>query len=142
MTDEEIYTTEPVEPAPDPAPDPEPEQAPVEVISVGELLDRLAGEDTQEPEESAGEPAEEEPAEVIDPGPSFQELWDTPIQVIGMDEALRHLRTIVAQTEPHPAMTTDFADYTVSEALLLLLLLSAFMAACIKMLKGGFAWLR
>ena len=79
---------------------------------------------------------------MIDPGPSFQELWDTPIQVIGMDEALRHLRTIVAQTEPHPAMTTDFADYTVSEALLLLLLLSAFMAACIKMLKGGFAWLR
>ena len=139
MTDEEIYTTEPVEPAPDPAPEAEPEQAPVEVISVGELLDRLAGEDTQEPEESAGEPAEEEPAEVIDPG---QELWDTPIQVIGMDEALRHLRTIVAQTEPHPAMTTDFADYTVSEALLLLLLLSIFMAACIKMLKGGFAWLR
>ena len=138
MTDEEIYTTEPVEPTPDP----EPEQAPVEVISVGELLDRLAGEDSQEPEESAGEPAEEEPAEVIDPGPSFQELWDTPIQVIGMDEALRHLRTIVAQTEPHPAMTTDFADYTVSEALLLLLLLSIFMAACIKMLKGGFAWLR
>jgi len=109
----------------------------VEVISVGELLDRLAEGDSPEPEEPA-----EEPAEVIDPGPSFQELWDTPIQVIGMDEALRHLRTIVAQTEPHPAMTTDFADYTVSEALLLLLLLSAFMAACIKMLKGGFAWLR
>ncbi len=103
--------------------------------------DRLAGEDSQEPEEPSEEPAEE-PVEVIDPGPSFQELWDTPIQVIGMDEALRHLRTIVAQTEPHPAMTTDFADYTVSEALLLLLLLSAFMAACIKMLKGGFAWLR
>ena len=137
VTDDEIYTTEPVEPAPYP----EPEQAPVEVISVGELLDRLAGEDSQEPEEPSEEPAEE-PVEVIDPGPSFQELWDTPIQVIGMDEALRHLRTIVAQTEPHPAMTTDFADYTVSEALLLLLLLSAFMAACIKMLKGGFAWLR
>ena len=137
MTDEEFYTTDPVEPTPDP----EPEQAPVEVISVGELLDRLAGEDSQEPEEPSEEPAEE-PVEVIDPGPSFQELWDTPIQVIGMDEALRHLRTIVAQTEPHPAMTTDFADYTVSEALLLLLLLSAFMAACIKMLKGGFAWLR
>ena len=141
MTEEEIYTNEPVESAPDPVPEAEPEQAPVEVISVGELLDRLAGEDSQEPEEPNEEPAEE-PVEVIDPGPSFQELWDTPIQVIGMDEALRHLRTIVAQTEPHPAMTTDFADYTVSEALLLLLLLSAFMAACIKMLKGGFAWLR
>ena len=91
VIDEEIYTNEPVESAPDP----EPEQAPVEVISVGELLDRLAGEDIQEPEESSEEPAEEL-AEVIDPGPSFQELWDTPIQVIGMDEALRHLRTIVA----------------------------------------------
>lgn len=141
MTDEEVYTSEPVESAPEPVPEPVPEPAPVEVISVGELLDRLAGEDSQEPEEPSEEQAEE-PVEVIDPGPSFQELWDTPIQVIGMDEALRHLRTIVAQTEPHPAMTTDFADYTVSEALLLLLLLSAFMAACIKMLKGGFAWLR
>ena len=78
MTDEEIYTTEPVEPTPDPGPDPEPEQAPVEVISVGELLDRLAEGDSQEPEEPNEEPAEE-PVEVIDPGPSFQELWDTPI---------------------------------------------------------------
>lgn len=78
MTDEEVYTSEPVESAPEPVPEPVPEPAPVEVISVGELLDRLAGEDSQEPEEPSEEQAEE-PVEVIDPGPSFQELWDTPI---------------------------------------------------------------
>ena len=42
----------------------------------------------------------------------------------------------------HPALTTSFADYTVSEALLLLLLLSAFLSACARMLRGGFSWLR
>lgn len=109
---------------------------------MGELLDRLAEENTQENEEPEEVPAESE-TEVIDPGPSGADSFlDGPLQVVGMDEALRHLRTIVAQTEPRPAMTTPFEDYTVSEALLLLLLLSAFMAACIKLLKGGFVWLR
>ncbi len=39
-------------------------------------------------------------------------------------------------------MTTSFRDYTVTEGLLLLLLLSAFIAACARILKGGFSWLR
>ena len=45
------------------------------------------------------------------------------------------------QTLDHPALTTSFQDYTVTEGLLLLILLAAF-AACIKILKGGFQWLR
>ena len=42
----------------------------------------------------------------------------------------------------HPAMTTPFTDYTVTEALLLICLLFAFSIACIRILKGGFPWLR
>lgn len=49
---------------------------------------------------------------------------------------------IITQTLYHPALTTSFADYTVTEALLLLLLLSAFISACARMLRGGFSWLR
>ena len=48
----------------------------------------------------------------------------------------------IAETLHHPALTTSFADYTVTEALLLLLLLSAFLSACARMLRGGFSWLR
>lgn len=48
----------------------------------------------------------------------------------------------IRQILDHPLMTTSFQDYTVTEGLLLLLLLSVFMAACAKMLKEGFAWLR
>ena len=48
----------------------------------------------------------------------------------------------IAQTLDHPALTTSFADYTVTEALLLFLLLSVFMSACARILRGGFSWLR
>ena len=48
----------------------------------------------------------------------------------------------IAQTLDHSALTTSFADYTVTEALLLLLLLSVFISACARMLRGGFSWLR
>ncbi len=41
-----------------------------------------------------------------------------------------------------PLLTTPFEDYTVSEGLLLLLLLSAFLSVCCKLLRGGFQWLR
>lgn len=47
----------------------------------------------------------------------------------------------VRQALDRPLMTTSFRDYTVTEGLLLLLLLSAFVAACAKILKGGFSWL-
>ena len=48
----------------------------------------------------------------------------------------------IAQTLDHPALTTPFEDYTVTEALLLLLLLSVFISACARMLRGGLSWLR
>ena len=40
-----------------------------------------------------------------------------------------------------PFLTTDFNDYTVTEGLLLLILVLAVVMICVKMLKGGFYWL-
>ena len=48
----------------------------------------------------------------------------------------------IVQTLDHPALTTPFEDYTVSETLLLFLLLSVFINACDRMLKGAFSWLQ
>ena len=42
----------------------------------------------------------------------------------------------------HPAMTTDFADYTVLEALLLLLVVGWFVEFWLSALKEAFSWLR
>jgi len=139
---------EPVEadPAPDPAPASEPDPVEpsdsVEVVTVEDLLDRLAGEsqggnETEEPlleeEPSDTAPGNDFPAAIIDGG---------PIEVVGMDKVLNRLETIQQQTADHPMLTTPFEDYTVTEGLLLLLFLSVVVAACVKMLKGGFAWLR
>lgn len=51
-------------------------------------------------------------------------------------------QTVQDSGPAHPAMTTPFTDYTVTEALLLFCLLFAFAAACVRILKGGFPWLR
>ena len=58
------------------------------------------------------------------------------------EEGLSSRVDSVQQVLDHPFMTTSFQDYTVTEGLLLLLLLSVFVAACAKMLKEGFSWLR
>lgn len=105
---------------------------PMEVISVDDLLDRLtaAGEETETNEEEAA--AEEDTSgEVLEEetGPSAS------------DTALELLEVVQVQTAPHPLLTTDFADYTVTEGLLLLALLAGFVSVCFKMLKEGFSWL-
>lgn len=124
---------------PDPAPaEPETATGPgMTVVSVDELVDRLiqsadTGEDVPAPDEPAEEPVIEEPPVETDP---------LPMEILGMDKLLQHVETI-QQTLDHPLMTTSFRDYTVTEGLLLLILLAAFAAACVKILKGGFQWLR
>jgi len=125
----------------DPAPEPESPSVPVEVVTVEDLLDRLVGE----PQESGGPeeppPGEDTTAPFGDDGPPSNETLTGPIEVVGMDTALKRLETIQAAVD-HPMLTTPFEDYTVTEGLLLLLFLSAVVAACVKMLKGGFSWLR
>ena len=53
------------------------------------------------------------------------------------------LDTLIEQADRsvHPALYTDFADYTVTEGLLLLLFVSVFASWLIKIVKGGFSWL-
>lgn len=139
--DEETMTTTP-EPSPDPAPapdpTPEPEPAdPVSVVSVDELIDRLVQSASTEAEEAPPVEETEEPV----PTEALPEPDPDPLEVVGMDKLLTYAETI-QQTLDHPALTTSFQDYTVTEGLLLLILLAAFAAACVKILKGGFQWLR
>ena len=42
---------------------------------------------------------------------------------------------------PRPFLTTSFEDYTVTEGLLLAVLLSLFVSALVKLIKEGFYWL-
>ena len=123
MTEDEVVETSPVEES---APAAEPTQ-PVDVVSVDELLDRLTAET---------ETAEEDPA------PAEEELpVDTgPMEIAGMDQVLQHLETMEA-TMVHPALETPIEDYTVTEGLLLLLLVRVIVSWCVKMIKGGFSWL-
>lgn len=129
---------------------------PIEVISVDDLLNRLL-QDEQAAEES-GELVEGDLSEaledipVVEPDPMSlildQVLGKLVDVVIDLGEIKKDTGKIqentaaVAQTLDHPALTTSFADYTVTEALLLFLFLSAFIAACARMLKGGLSWLR
>lgn len=55
-----------------------------------------------------------------------------------VEELLSEVREDVAQ---HDLLSTNFADYTVAEGLLLLALIGGVVAACFKMLKGGLSWL-
>lgn len=135
---------------------PEPEEAgpPVEVISVDELLDRLAQpaqEETSAPEEAESAP-EAEPGVAVGgiisaDNPLDLTMEPAPLEIIGMDKlltqtaAMQQLQTLIQQTLNHPMLTTSFADYTVTEGLLLLLLLFFFLKACADMLRRAFSWL-
>ena len=44
-------------------------------------------------------------------------------------------------SDNHLMMTTNFADYTVTEGLLLLIFLSIFIRSLISMIRSGFSWL-
>lgn len=94
-------------------------------------------------EPAAVEPATGEPA--IDTALLLADLLDALTGEDGMVSDVDGLQQTVdeiRQELDRPLMTTSFQDYTVTEGLLLLLLLSAFVAACARMLKEGFSWLR
>ena len=169
MNDEDVVQTQDpvieVPPGSDPVPDPA--APPVEVIPVDEFLERLAellAEQDAAPEDVEVLPEAEDPAITIDgdvdidlpaadPATAIVEhLLD---MIIDLGKIEGHLSEIekdtgeiqldvmtIAQAVDHPALTTSFADYTVTEALLLFLLLAAFLSACARMLRGGFSWLR
>ena len=113
------------------APEEPVEQTPVEVISVDDLIDRLtAVSDTMEDAAATESPEPEEPEE---PAP--------PVEVAGMEAVTTQLTELQETLTDHPMLTTPFDDYTVTEGLLLILVLLVFLAACAKILRGGFSWL-
>ena len=57
-------------------------------------------------------------------------------------EPVQEVIQVIEVTElERPFMTTSFEDYTVTEGLLLLLIIMVFLKWCSKMLKEGFSWL-
>jgi len=129
------------DPVADPEPAPSVPSDPVEVVTVEDLLGRLTGE-SQEDGQTEEPPPEEEPADYVPENDLPAAIVDGgPLEIVGMDKLLEHLETIQG-TADHPMLTTPFEEYTVTEGLLLLLFLSVVAAACVKLLKGGFAWLR
>lgn len=78
-------------------------------------------------------------------------MGDSPIiniDLYGVENRLDTVNTTLESigTELHdylhrPALDTPFEEYTVSEALLLLILLTLVVRSCINMIKGGFSWL-
>lgn len=140
-------------------PDYEPDAPPVEVISVEELLERLAQEGTEpeappqaDPNEASADiPVEPDPlmlvldqviGKLIDVGIDLGNIEAHTRKIERHTDIIQEQITVVAQAVNHPALTTSFADYTVTEALLLFLLLAAFLSACARMLRGGLLWLR
>lgn len=125
----------------DPVSDSSGDPPPVEVISVDEFLERLQETGTgEEGEETA--PAEETETDPADPSLSDQ-YFALMLQDTTNQEILTVCRLIRKDFEDsiHPAMTTNFSDYTVTEALLLLALVGGVISACWKMLRRGFEWL-
>lgn len=146
-------TLDPTPPVLELPPESEPAADPIEVISVDELLERLA-QDEELPIEEAGVtdlPVDPDPVtlildqvigKLIDLGIDLGKI-ETHTKAIEQDtDVIQQQVAVVAHAVNHPALTTSFADYTVSEALLLFLLLAAFLSACARMLRGGLSWLR
>ena len=124
-----------VDPEPEAASEPEttPEQLPeedptptMEVVSVDELLERVAAGDAA----LAGEedPTEGDPEEMPE-----EELTEEPETYTEVLE--------VVQDDTHYFLTTDFADYTVTEGLLLWILIALFLKWIGGAIKEGFYWL-
>ena len=76
-----------------------------------------------------------------DSAASSSEPVEEPAIETLMEEMMGTAEIMEVTPESRPFMTTDFADYTVTEGLLLILVLLIFLQACAKLVKGGFSWL-
>lgn len=110
----------------------EPLAPPVEVISVDELLERLTVAEP-EPEEEPEEPVEEI-AQVEEEEPILNTIDLTEVKTLLMDIRNNSL-------ESSPALETPFEEYSVSEALMLSLLVCFFISALARIVRRGFSWL-
>lgn len=129
-------------------PSPEDGQAlepPVEVISVDALLSRL--QEASDVAQDAGNTAALMSGDVP-VGEPVIDVVDVVLDILDElqeEETYRNrVQTLLTDIHNHqirPALTTNFEDYTVSEALLLLLLLYFITNKCLAIVKEGFSWL-
>lgn len=137
-------------PPPVQEPDPPPARETSPSITLDELeqiLDQLqtAGEAPEPSEELSAEEAALDPGDVmaveLDPGTLaiIDAIKYVKEELIQIGDEVTELQLSM---DSHPMLTTPFEHYTVTEGLLLLLLLAAFLSACARMLRGGFSWLR
>lgn len=122
VTDPETTTSTEPETGEDPA-------QPMEVVSVDELLERVAANDaaaaaTESTEATPEETTEETPEEEVTEEP---ETYTEVVEVVADDT--------------HYFLTTDFADFTVTEGLLLCIFLVMFLKVIGDAIKEGFYWL-
>ena len=121
VSDPEATTPEAPETVEDPA-------QPMEVVSVDELLERVAANDAA----AAAESIEETPEETMEETPE-EEVTEEP-------ETYTEVVEVVAD-DTHYFLTTNFADYTVTEGLLLCIFLVMFLKIIGGAIKEGFYWL-
>lgn len=102
---------------------------PMEVVSVDELLERVAANDAAA---AAAEATEENPEETTEET-TEEEVTEEP-------ETYTEVVEVVAD-DTHYFLTTDFADFTVTEGLLLCIFLVMFLKIIGGAIKEGFYWL-
>lgn len=68
---------------------------------------------------------------------SFSESGDS----LDSETATAPVYEITVIQDPRPFLTTDFEDYSVTEGLLLLLLLFAFISVLVRVVRRAFSWL-
>lgn len=149
MEEEETVEAQEPEAVPDFIPVVEDDLETEERYPVGSYIDEAGNVWSQEGELlSPGTTPALEPVEALGEPVTGEPTIDTALLLVDLLEALTGEEGMssdmdsVQQVLDHPAMTTSFQDYTVTEGLLLLLLLGAFAVACARMLKEGFSWLR
>lgn len=72
---------------------------------------------------------------------SSSEPVEEPATETPTEDVTETVEVVEVTPESRPFMTTNFSDYTVTEGLLLIMVLLIFLHACIKVVKGGFSWL-
>ena len=72
---------------------------------------------------------------------TIAEITDVDGTQPGDLEEVQFLEITLDLQENRPFLSTPFSEYSVSEGLLLALLLCVFVSAIVKVLKGGFYWL-
>ena len=84
--------------------------------------------------------ANSDPAETVveDPAENTEALEQ---EMESTGDTVQTIEVIQVMVEERPFLTTDFMDYTVSEGLLLMILVSMIVKFCIGLVKEGFSWL-